>query len=313
MPFDWPTAEQMIYRVVRLRRLVLCALTIPFCLMLLGTLLDPVFLSPPRAVLAAVAVAALVTGHAVLFPNAPVETISLSVAVSGLALVAPLVRALTAMAPPGHAASVLIILVVVALLIAVVLTALVQSALAALVYAGPTVHREVKARIDLPCSVAVARAQYALCPSMRRGRIITGPADESGFFGVAILSPQVADPEDPTRPLIVQVAAKVLDESENSHQVMLALSDSTVTVTSETFVPTPTGCRVEISELPGDFTLGMHVLFWLTDQQVDNLIETADVITGEPVRVNGLAHGLSFLAVAAAVLSPRHPITDRPE
>ena len=146
--------------------------------------------------------------------------------------------------------------------------------------------------------------------SMRRGRILTGDVDENGFFSVAIMSPQVADPEDPTRPLIVQVVAKLLEESDQHHQVMLVLDSGAVTVTSEKFVPTSKGCRVEITELPGDFTLGMHLLFWLTDQQVDNLIETADVITGEPIRVNGLAHGVSFLAVAGAVLSPRHPMAD---
>jgi hypothetical protein len=53
----------------------------------------------------------------------------------------------------------------------------------------------------------------------------------------------------------------------------------------------------------------MHALFWLTDQQADNLTETADLVAGHDMRANGLAHNVSLLSVASAVLSPRDPRT----
>ena len=161
MPFDWPTAEQMIYRIVRLRRLLALAVAIPVCVMLVGSLLDPAFLSPPRATMAAMAVAALVSGHVMLFPNASVETISLSIALTALTVIAPWVKGFAQLAPAGHAEAALVILVLLALLATVVLTALVQIAIAMLIYAGPPIRRKISAHIDLDCSVDVARRQYA--------------------------------------------------------------------------------------------------------------------------------------------------------
>ena len=64
-------------------------------------------------------------------------------------------------------------------------------------------------------------------------------------------------------------------------------------------------------EMPGDFTLGMHAMYWLTDQQADNMTECADTILSEPARANGLAHGVSLLSLASAVLSPRAPAVGR--
>ncbi len=311
MPFDWPTTDQMIYRITRLRRLVLLAVAIPVCVMLVGSLLDPAFLSPPRATLAAMAVAALVTGHVVLFPNASLETISLSVAVTVLAVSAPWVRIIAQMAPAEHVDAALIILVGLSVLATGVLMTAVHAIVGALTYAGPAVQRRITATVDLPCSVGVARGQFALQPDTRRGRVLTGAADDNGFFDVAVASPQVADPDDASKPFVVHVTAKVMQQTDQDHQVMLVLGNGSVTVTSERFEPTATGCRVEISEMPGDFTLGMHLLFWLADQQVDNLMETADVITGTDTRVNGLAHGVSFISIAGAVLSPRRPLPDR--
>ena len=63
--------------------------------------------------------------------------------------------------------------------------------------------------------------------------------------------------------------------------------------------------------MPGDFTLGMHAMYWLTDQQADNMTECADTILSEPARANGLSHGVSLLSLAGAVLSPRAPVADR--
>ncbi len=313
MQFDWPTPDQMIYRISRLRRLVALAVAIPVAILLLGSLIDPGFIGPDRATMAAIAVALLVSGHVALFPNVPLETISLSIAVTVLALAAPGIKSLSLLAPPEYVSAALIMLVVLAVVAAGALMMLLQIGLGLLMVAGPVLRLRLRGSIDVPCSPSVARRQFALQPNARRGRILTGTTDKNGFFDVAIIAPQVADPENPAQAMVVRVAAKVIEQSDSDQQTMLVLPNGAVTVTSERFTPIDGGCRVEITELPGDFTLGMYAMFWLTDQQMDNLTETADLIAGGLDRANGQSHGVSFLAVAGAVLSPRQPVADRAE
>ena len=74
MHFEWPTPEQMIYRTMRLRRLLAIAVAVPTAVLLLISSLDPMILSPERASMGAIAIALLITGHGVLFPNAAAET-----------------------------------------------------------------------------------------------------------------------------------------------------------------------------------------------------------------------------------------------
>jgi hypothetical protein len=311
MTFDWPTPEQMIYRVTRLRRLVALAVAIPVTVMLLGTLIDPALLSTDRATIGAIAVALLIVGHVMLFPNVALETVSLSLAVTLLVISAPWIKTLAWLAPTENTSAALAILVALAIVGAGLTMAVVRSALSMLMYAGPVVRLRVKGALDIACSSAVAHRQFALQPETRRGRILSGSADSDGLFDVAIVAPQLADPENPDQPFVARVAAKVIQSDETSHQIMLVLGDGSIAATSQTFTPTADGCRVTVTEMPGDFTLGMHLMFWLTDQQADNMTEVADTIISEPARANGLAHGVSFLSVANALLSPREPVVKR--
>ncbi len=313
MQFDWPTPDQIIYRISRLRRLVAFAVAIPVTILLLGSLIDPSFIDPDRATMAAIAVALLVSGHVALFPNASLETLSLSIAVTLLVIAAPGIKALSLLAPPAYANAALIMLVILSVLALGAMMAVMQLGFGLLMMAGPVLRLRLRGTVDVPCSSDVARSQFALQPSARRGRILTGVTDKNGFFDVAIIAPQIADPETPSQPMVVRLAAKIIEQSAHEQQTMLVLPNGAVTVTSERFTATAGGCRVEITELPGDFTLGMHLMFWLTDQQMDNLTETADQITGALGRANGQAHGVSFLAVAGAILSPRQPVADRAE
>lgn len=311
MHFDWPTPAQMIYRLHRLRRLVLVCAILPVCVSLLGAYLDPSFMTPDRATLAALAVATLIAGHVVVFPNVPLETVSLSLTVTAAILVAPVIKSLTLFVPVEHASAALILMVALLVVAAGVLMFVLQFVVGLLLMAGPTLKLPLRAQIALECSSAVAANQFTLRPGIRRGRILTGQADANGFFDVAILAPQIADPEHPNQPMVMRVAAKMIDVSDRQQQTMLVLPNGTVTVTAESFETTPDGCCVTITELPGDFTLGMYLMFWMTDQQMDNLVETADTISGTPARANGLAHGVSCLSIAAAVLSPQQPAVDR--
>ncbi len=311
MLFDWPTPAQVIYRITRLRRVIVLAVVLPVLVMLGLSLLDPAVLSPQSATLASLAVATLVIGHVVLFPNVTLETISLSVSLTLLVVAMPAIKAVAHWAPAEHVAAALVILVAFAVAATGVMMAILQILLGALVYAGPVVRLRLRSQLEVGCSVAVALRQCALKPQTRRGRVLTGEADENGFFDVAVASPIAADPENPDQPFVVKVDAKVLASTPDRHDAMIVMRNGTVTVTSLTCVPTDKGCRIEIADLPGDFTLGMHVMFWLTDQQADNLTEMTDVILGHDARANGLAHGVSLLSVAAAVLSPQHPLMNR--
>ncbi|PUB19065.1 hypothetical protein [Yoonia sediminilitoris] len=311
MYFDWPTPAQMIYRLHRLRRLVLFCAIPPVCLLLLGAYLDPGFMPADRATLAALAVVTLIAGHVILFPNVPLETVSLSLTVTLVAFVAPMIKTLSFMAPAEHASAALLFMVVLTVAAAGLLMFVLQLIIGLLLMVGPTVKLRMQSALLVDCSPAVAISQFTLKPGRRRGRVLTGPADSNGFFDVAILAPQIADPDRPNQPLVMRVAAKMIDVRDKQQQTMLVLPNGAVTVTTESFEATADGCRVTIAELPGDFTLGMYLMFWLTDQQMDNLTETADTITGVPARANGLAHGVSCLSIAAAVLSPRQPIADQ--
>ena len=110
---------------------------------------------------------------------------------------------------------------------------------------------------------------------------------------------------------MVKIDAKVLQSDDERHEVMLVLANGAVTVTTYRFYPDGEGCRVSITELPGDFTMGMHAIFWLTDQQTDNLVEVAELLEPGPSCANGMAHGVSLLSLAGIILHPRHPALDR--
>lgn len=311
MYFDWPTSEQIIYRVMRLRRLVALAVTIPVAVMLSMAAVDPTFLSPNHATLGAIAVAALIVGHVILFPNVSTETISLSLSVSFLVISMPWIKLAAGAVPVENASATYVILITFAMLCTGVVMWIMQAVLNVLIYAGPALRLNVQAEMDIPCSPSVAHRQFALQPQTRRGRILCGSEDKDGLFDVAIVAPQVADPVNPEQPFVARVTAKVLHSDEHSHQVMMVLNDGSVAATSLSFVPTETGCRVTVAEMPGDFTAGMHLMFWLADQQADNMTEIADTILSGPERANGLSHGISFLSVAATVLSPREPAIKR--
>lgn len=313
MPFLWPTSEQMMYRVMRLRRLIAVAVAVPVLVMLGIALVDPGVLSPERATIASLAVVVLVVGHVVLFPNVTLETISLSLSVSALVLAMPIIKIVAGWAPAEHQTAALVILIAAAVAAMGVLMLVLQIVLNILAYAGPALRLKLKTRLDLPCSAAVARRQCALQANSRRGRVLTGEVDDNGFFDVAVASCHVNDPENPENPLIVKVDAKVLSSTDVQHDVMIVLPNGSVTVTSQRFSATKSGCSVDVADMPGDFTVGMHALFWLTDQQADNMTEMTDIILGNETRANGLAHAVSLLAVAGTILSPRQPVAHRAE
>ncbi len=311
MLFEWPTTAQVFYRIMRLRRLIAVAAMLPVMVILGVSLFDPAVLSPLYASVASLAVVALVAGHVVLFPNVTLETISLSLAVTFLVVSMPVVKILSSWAPAEQQSGALVLLIGLAVAVTGVFLAVFEFVLNALAYVGPKLRVRLKTSLTLPCSAQVLQRQCALRPDTRRGRVLSGSADENGFFEVAVVSPHTADPDNADQPLVVKVDAKVLNSSPSQHDVMIVLRNGSVTVTSQTFEATKGGCRVEVSDMPGDFTFGMHALFWLTDQQADNLTEMSDVILGHEGRANGLAHGVSMLSVAGAILSPQQPVATR--
>lgn len=313
MPFAWPTVDQIYYRVMRLRRLIAIAVALPMIGLLTVAWLDPAVLPAAHATVAAIGIALLVAGHVVLFPNVTLETVALSLSAATLVTFMPVIKSVSLWAPADHATSVFILLMIFAVAATGVIMALFQIILGAVVYAGPSLRWTLKTTLQVPCSPQVARQQFALQPNTRRGRILTGPADTNGFFEVAVAAAGVPDANGASTAELVKVDARILNTSEARHDVMMVLRNGSVTVTSQEFRQTPDGCEVHVTDLPGDFTAGMHGLFWLTDQQADNLTETADKISGQVARANGLAHNVSLLSIAGTVLSPRPHVTNRIE
>jgi hypothetical protein len=313
MSFAWPTTQQALYRVMRLRRLIAFTVVIPMAVVMTIALMDPAALSAANATLASLGIAALVVGHVVLFPNVTLETIALSLSATFLVILMPLIKVLSLWAPVEQASGAFVILLGFAVAVMGVAMALFQIILGALVYAGPAVRKTLNTTLFVPCSPTVAFQQFALRPQSRRGRVLTGPVDENGFFDVAVAVSGFSDGEGIYAPQVVKLDAKVLSSSADRHDVMMVLRNGSVTVTSQKFVATKEGCDVQVCDMPGDFTVGMHALFWLTDQQADNLTETADSLIGQVGRTNGMAHNASLMAVAGTILSPRAPVSNHTE
>ncbi len=313
MSFAWPTTEQVFYRMMRLRRLIAIAVAIPTMMVLAVAWMDPTVLSAFHATLACLGIASLVVGHVVIFPNVTLETFALSLSATLLIVVMPVIKNVSLWAPAEHATAAFIILMSLAVAAMGVVMALIQILLGALVYTGPVVRKTLKTKMVVPCSPNVAFQQFALRPDSRRGRVLTGPVDDNGFFDVAVAVVATTDDGTQNAMEVVKLDAKILKSTPERHDVMMILRNGSVTVTSQHFAETDEGCEVQVCDLPGDFTAGMHVLFWLTDQQTDNLTETADAVVGQTGRTNGVAHNVSLLSVAGAILSPRAPVSNRTE
>ena len=307
MSFNWPTAEQMTYRIMRLHRLVVLAVTIPTLVILSVAWNDPSVLSAPHATVAVFGIVALVLGHVALFPNATLETIALSLSAAALIIFMPLLKLLSLWAPAEYASGAFVVLVFFAVAVTAVMIALLQLLLSGLLNAGPAWNKPLKASMNLPCSPQVAVSQFTLRPETRRGRVLTGEVDDNGFFDVAVAVGQSAMAENPNQPAILKLDAKVMKSTPEQHDVMMVLRNGSVTVTSQTFEKTADGCTIHVSDLPSDFTVGMHFLFWLTDQQMDHLTETADTVLGRESRANSAAHNVSVLTVAGGGHFPRAP------
>jgi hypothetical protein len=305
MPFALPTVDQMIYRVMRLRRLIAVSAAIPMLFLLAVFFAAPDFLSPAQTSLAILGVAAAVLLHAVLFPNVTLETVAVAIAGTALSLMLPVLEVISRWAPVDQQSGAFLLLVMFGIGLAGLLVVVAQIGLGAFFYGGPVVRRVMHHREALPCSAKVAYQQLALRPETRRGRVLTGACDENGFFDVA-----VAVGGTDHAPECVKVDAKVLGSDPARHDVMLLTRAGAVTVTSIGFTQTETGCIVDVRDMPGDFTLGMYLLFWLTDQQADNLTEMTDALFGHEARANGLAHTGSLVAAAGMILSPRAPMID---
>ena len=305
MLFQLPTLDQAIYRVMRLRRLIAVAVAVPFITLLLVSTMNPAILPATEASLAILGVSALIVTHAILFPNVTLETLSLSFAATALIVLMPLLSSLALWAPVEQQSGAFALLVLFAVAVAGVLVVLLHIGLGAIAYAGPVLSRVLHLQQALPCSTDAAFQQLALRPATRRGRVLTGQADENGFFDVAVA---LASPEGGADH--VRVDAKVLTSSPQRHDVMLLTRAGAMTVTSLGFSETQGGCIVDVRDMPGDFTLGMYALFWLTDQQADNLTEMTDALFGRAPRANGLAHHGSLMSFAGAILSPRTPMVD---
>ena len=305
MLFQLPTLNQAIYRVMRLRRLIAVAVAVPFVTLLALSWMDPSVLTAAEASVAILGLTAVIVAHTVLFPNVTLETLALSFALTTLVVLMPLISALSLWAPVAQQSGAFALLVMFAVAMTGLLVVLLHILLGSLTYGGPVLRRVLHMRQALPCSKDVAFQQLALRPATRRGRVLTGPVDDNGFFDVAVALAGPEGAEDHVR-----VDAKVLETSDDRHDVMLLTRSGAMTVTSLGFTETKDGCVVDVRDMPGDFTLGMYAMFWLTDQQADNLTEMTDGLFGRDPRANGLAHHGSLMAVAGAILSPRAPMVD---
>ena len=292
MSFDWPDHGAVTYRLWRLRRLVALSL---LCVAL-GALVGQSLADGGRTEVVGVMLFAwlVVTLHIIVFPNATNESVGLAFCLPVVVLAAAPVAARAEVAfGLGEDVAGLLTSFVMMVGLAICVGSVVWLG-AALSRMGPFLGWRIRASGHVGCSPLIAKQQFALVPQSRRGRILTGEANAKGVFDVAVASAQENDPRLPDLPLVARLDAKVLSSDDNHHEVELFLQNGRVTRTRQEFRATDGGCEVTVTDLPGDFTLGMHLRFWLLDMAQDNLTEVFDVIEGRPERAIGLAHGQSM-------------------
>ena len=171
--FDLPTREEALYRAWRLRRLIAVATAIPFVIFaLLGLVgLNGVAGSTFGLIFLTIIFVAMIGAHAIIFPNAHEETLTISLLLAAFGLIMAII--------PGF-------FLAFVLWIALAIWALMwgQAKLTDLQMATEPHQPVMKGRIKVRAKPEAVRAWYPLRPESERGLHKCGAPDQDGVFPV---------------------------------------------------------------------------------------------------------------------------------
>jgi len=294
-------ATVLLYRVFRLRRLILAAALLPALVVLALTAAK----GPFALVLLAPALGAPAL-HALRFPNAWTETLAVSLVVSVLLALAGTIGAgldlgALALRLSGIAA------------LGMALFVVAGPAISALMARGPARQATERARRRTRLSPDEAKARITLRPGREDSRTSCGPADADGVFPVTIRH-RVPNPSGGgERAADVLLFAEVIASPEGAHEVMWVeagpadpaaapLAEMSgagegeeeetppaVSVTRHAFRAGRRGTVVEMVETGGALPAGEAFGAWLSDAAADRLTDEIDRAEGRAERANRFA------------------------
>ena len=313
------------YRVYRLRRLIAVAVAPPVLVVAAIAALK----GPAALVLLALAVGAPLA-HALRYPNAWIETLTVSLTVTAL-------LALAGTIGPDLGLWALALRLAGLLALGVALFLAIGAVLPMLLLGGPERPVQARARRRSRLAPAALKAAITLYPGRDDPRVRCSAADADGAFAVCIRHEMPAlDPGAPDTAEI-RLFAQVLRSTPECHEVMSVEDDGlaepeafdpgaevgdvlggaglsgqteaepAITITRHSFAPRRRGTRVEVSERGAVMPRGLALGFWLQDYMADHLTDEIDRAEGRRPRANRAAPHEQLIVDLARPLIQRRP------
>lgn len=329
MPFELPSWDEVLYRAWRLRRLIAFANVVPFVIFaLLGLVgLNSVTDSVGGLLALTVVHFVIIAAHAIMFPNANEETLTVALLLAAFGIIMAVSPALIGLL----------------LCAALAVWALVwgQAKLVAWQSSTETHDPETTARLKIKGKPEAVRAFIPLRPNSTRGQFKCGPVDQTGAFPVwsELASTDASQPVpaqeddvldkvmsklgstgfDPVKPEPVDHRAMAeepsfwarieMDEPE-FQRTRLFFRDASgkeeeSSCVEHRFKPRKSGVIVRETDMTLNYPKGLSAGMWLNDFQLDGLIYLREIFENTPRKSLRAAHRWSLLTLAGQWFSIR--------
>ncbi|MEM6636127.1 MAG: hypothetical protein AAF667_09570 [Pseudomonadota bacterium] len=264
-----------LYRLFRLRRLIVFSVAIPILVVGLiaffkgqaAMALVPLAVVPPLL-------------HALRYPTAWMETVTVSVCMAVLLAFAGTIGADVGLL--GLALR-LVGLGILGAVLFIVLSLQILN-LVSLGVARPFTARAVRRSSLTPEAL---RAAITLYPGREDDKVTCGPAAEDGLFPIRIRHSVPALEGDGIEDFDVDIFGIVLSETDETFELMsIPDGGEDTSLTQYRFTPVKGGTRVELAERGVPMTAGYQLGFWLQDYMADYLTDEIDRAEGRHVRAN---------------------------
>ncbi len=308
MPFSFPTFADVLYRLVRLRKLIFCGVMFPVAVYVLVQLLWWLAVGQPVTGVLTFAFIffVVVASHAILFPNAMAETATVSVALAILVVAAPLA---------GNSVLGWLVLLLIAAFVAV----FGQNRLLNWQMTGPKSARVLRASVYTTAPKEQAITAFTMQPNRDEDDHRSGAPDADGVFPVFLkmhdqgidegLGPEfdemmqraARENADEIReemealrdqgafdgPDVGELASmpsywvEIIEETADYQKIRAFVPDEGLArrehgITEYKFTPAGKGWTVTETETVMGFEQGLNLGMWMTDFQKDRLIMIRD-------------------------------------
>lgn len=282
--------HDVLYRLYRLRRQIAVLGLLPLAGTVLGALCAPsgaVFGTGAWIAGLPLLWSAAVAALSVRFPAGWSDLVAMSLAVTGLAALAPAIAALLGgLLDAGQ--PVLFLASLLGLLLGTLAAVLALVVLQIGLLAGrPLGLRRYGIRTRVPLPAEPLRAAAFLKPGRTYPNRETGPADADGVFEVVsrfrVPAEGCFDPDD----VEIRFRARILEEGPDSQTTLFFIGEGAAATTSvQRLTIREDGGRTlyDHEEIHDHFDLYAGLGWWLTDAGGDGLTELLDSVSGRPVR-----------------------------